>query len=127
MLATLFDFPLEDRRLLTALVGHVHLQQTAPIPMRRSPRFAWPNCARCSAYFTRLWNERVNAPPRPDLISMLAHSPATRNMGPMEYMGNLVLLIVGGNDTTRNSMTGGLLALHQQSRKRWPSCAPTPR
>ena len=63
-------------------------------------------------YFTRLWNERVNAPPRSDLISMLAHGPATRNMSPMEYMGNLVLLIVGGNDTTRNSMTGGLLALH---------------
>jgi cytochrome P450 len=63
-------------------------------------------------YFTRLWNERVNAPPRSDLVSMLAHGAATRNMGPMEYMGNLVLLIVGGNDTTRNSMTGGLLALH---------------
>ena len=43
---------------------------------------------------------------------MLAHGPATRNMSPLEYMGNLVLLIVGGNDTTRNSMTGGLLALH---------------
>ncbi len=63
------------------------------------------------AYFTRLWNERVNAPPKNDLISMLAHNPATRNMGPLEYMGNLVLLIVGGNDTTRNSMTGGLLAM----------------
>ena len=63
-------------------------------------------------YFTRLWNERINAPPRTDLVSMLAHGPATRNMGPMELMGNLVLLIVGGNDTTRNSMTGGLLALH---------------
>jgi cytochrome P450 len=64
------------------------------------------------AYFTKLWNERVNAPPRPTW-SMLAHGPATRNMTPQEYMGNLVLLIVGGNDTTRNSMTGGLLALHQ--------------
>ena len=64
-------------------------------------------------YFTRLWNERVNEPPRTDLISMLAHGPATRNMGPAEFMGNLALLIVGGNDTTRNSMTGGLLALHE--------------
>ena len=64
-------------------------------------------------YFTRLWNERVNEPPRPDLVSMLAHSPTTRHMGPLEYMGNLVLLIVGGNDTTRNSMTGGVLALHR--------------
>jgi len=63
-------------------------------------------------YFTRLWNERVNQPPRTDLVSMLAHGPDTRNMGPMEYMGNLALLIVGGNDTTRNSMTGGVLALH---------------
>jgi cytochrome P450 len=64
-------------------------------------------------YFTKLWNERVNAPPRTDLVSMLAHGAATRNMAPMEFMGNLVLLIVGGNDTTRNSMTGGLLALSQ--------------
>jgi cytochrome P450 len=64
-------------------------------------------------YFTRLWNERVNEPPRTDLVSMLAHGADTKNMTPHEYMGNLTLLIVGGNDTTRNSMTGGLLALHQ--------------
>jgi cytochrome P450 len=64
-------------------------------------------------YFTRLWNERVNAPPKTDLISMLAHGPSTRNMGPIEFMGNLVLLIVGGNDTTRNSMTGSMLAMHR--------------
>jgi cytochrome P450 len=63
-------------------------------------------------YFTKLWNQRVNAPPATDLISMLAHGPSTRNMSPQEYMGNLILLIVGGNDTTRNSMTGGLHALH---------------
>jgi cytochrome P450 len=44
---------------------------------------------------------------------MLAHGEATRNMPPMEYLGNLLLLIVGGNDTTRNSITGGVLALNQ--------------
>jgi cytochrome P450 len=67
----------------------------------------------CLACFTGLWNERVNAAPRGDLVSMLAHAPATRHMSPQEFLGNLLLLIVGGNDTTRNSMTGGLLALHQ--------------
>jgi cytochrome P450 len=67
----------------------------------------------CLAYFTRLWNERVDQPPRGDLISMLAHGEATRDMTPDEYLGNVILLIVGGNDTTRNSLSGGLLALNQ--------------
>jgi len=110
MLATLFDFPMRDRRLLTwwsdvstAHVGERYLLQ--------SEAQRWEELGRCLAYFTRLWNERVNAPPAPDLISMLAHGEATRGMGPREFLGNLVLLIVGGNDTTRNSMTGGVLAL----------------
>ena len=51
--------------------------------------------------------------PGNDLISMLAHGESTRNMDKMEYLGNLILLIVGGNDTTRNSISGGLLALNQ--------------
>ncbi|WP_296223138.1 cytochrome P450, partial [uncultured Sphingomonas sp.] len=63
------------------------------------------------AYFTQLWNERVNAEPTGDLISMLAHDPATRGMSPMEYFGNVMLLTVGGNDTTRNTMTGSVYAL----------------
>ena len=65
---------------------------------------------RCGAngYLTK---ERAGAEPRPDLVSMLAHSPSFQNMGPQEFLGTLILLIVGGNDTTRNSMTGGLLAL----------------
>jgi cytochrome P450 len=56
----------------------------------------------------------VNNPePGNDLISMLAHADATRNMAPMEYLGNVILLIVGGNDTTRNSLSGGVLALNE--------------
>ncbi|MFO1326582.1 MAG: cytochrome P450 [Rubrivivax sp.] len=111
MLATLFDFPFEDRRLLTWW-SDVSTMNKAVNPDALDPQERMAELGRMLAYFTRLWNERVNAPPRNDLVSMLAHNPATRNMTPQEYMGNLVLLIVGGNDTTRNSMTGGLLAMH---------------
>ena len=110
MLATLFDFPLEDRRLLTHW-SDVATSNKLIDPNAISPEERMAELGKMLAYFTRLWNERVNAPPTTDLVSMLAHGAATRDMGPMEYMGNLVLLIVGGNDTTRNSMTGGLLAL----------------
>jgi cytochrome P450 len=111
MLATLFDFPFEDRRLLTWW-SDVATMNKATNPDALDPQERMAELGKMLAYFTKLWNERVNEPPRTDLISMLAHNPATRNMAPMEFMGNLVLLIVGGNDTTRNSMTGGLLALH---------------
>jgi cytochrome P450 len=67
----------------------------------------------CVDYFLRLWEERVNAPPKNDLISMLAHGESTKNMDRMEYLGNLILLIVGGNDTTRNTISGSILALNQ--------------
>lgn len=114
MLATLFDFPFEDRKLLT---WWSDVSTTVPasgaIPSIKTWEDRQAEMMKCLTYFTRLWNERVNAAPGHDLISMLAHSPATRNMGPNEFMGNLVLLIVGGNDTTRNSMTGGLHALLQ--------------
>jgi cytochrome P450 len=111
MLATLFDFPLQDRRLLTYW-SDISTANKLTNPDAPEPEVRMAELRKMLEYFTRLWNERVNAPPRSDLVSMLAHGPATRNMGPLEYMGNLVLLIVGGNDTTRNSMTGGLLALH---------------
>jgi cytochrome P450 len=111
MLATLFDFPLHDRRLLTYW-SDISTANKLTNPDAPEPEVRMAELRKMLEYFTRLWNERVNEAPRSDLISMLAHGPATRNMGPLEYMGNLVLLIVGGNDTTRNSMTGGLLALH---------------
>ena len=111
MLATLFDFPWEDRRKLTRWSEvATALPGTGVYETEEQRR---EELAECLAYFTRLWNERVNAEPGPDLISMMAHSDATRNMSPNEFLGNLILLIVGGNDTTRNTMSGSVLALHQ--------------
>ncbi|MBN8507846.1 MAG: cytochrome P450 [Burkholderiales bacterium] len=112
MLATLMDFPLEDRRLLTWWSDvATSVPEVDHLVESQEARLA--ELGKMLAYFSRLWNERVNSAPKNDLVSMLAHNPATRNMGPLELMGNLVLLIVGGNDTTRNSMSGGVLAFHR--------------
>jgi len=111
MLATLFDFPWEERRKLTRWSDVATAVEGSGIIETEEQRRA--ELLECLDYFTVLWNERVNKEPGNDLISMLAHGEATRNMEPMEYLGNVILLIVGGNDTTRNSITGGLLALNQ--------------
>ncbi|MGH6963084.1 MAG: cytochrome P450 [Phenylobacterium sp.] len=123
-LATLFDFPWEDRRKLTrwsdvatAAPDSGIFDSTDPDKAEEQRR---AELFECVDYFMRLWNERVNEPPKHDLISMLCHGEATRDMDRMEYLGNLILLIVGGNDTTRNTITGSVLALHQnpeQNRK----------
>ena len=113
MLATLFDFPFEDRRLLTKwsdvttdvemFVNEEKIQERREI------------LRECLAYFTRLWLERAEQPPKFDFISLMAHNPDTKDMinNPMELLGNLILLIVGGNDTTRNSISAGIVALNQ--------------
>lgn len=110
MLATLFDFPVEDRKLLTywSDVATIDFTSGGPIDTE-AKRMA--ELTKCLEYFTGLWNERVNEEPRPDLISMMSHAPATRDMDPHEFLGNLILLIVGGNDTTRNSMSGSVVAM----------------
>lgn len=110
-LATLFDFPWEDRRKLTYWSDIATAGKSSPLFV--SDEHRREQLYDCAHYFTGLWNERVNAPPRNDLISMMAHGPSTRNMDRMEFLGNLVLLIVGGNDTTRNTITGSVLALNQ--------------
>ncbi|HET6473719.1 MAG TPA: cytochrome P450 [Pseudomonadales bacterium] len=111
MLATLFDFPFEDRRKLTywsdMAVADASSGLYESVDHQRAELLA------CLEYFTRLWNERVNKTDGNDLITMLANGESTKNMPPMEYLGNLILLIVGGNDTTRNSISGGVLALNQ--------------
>ena len=111
MLAILFDFPWEDRRKLTRWSDVATALPGGGIVESDEQRE--DELRECLTCFTALWNERMNAEPRGDLISMMAHAEATRHMEPMEYLGNLILLIVGGNDTTRNSISGGLLALNQ--------------
>jgi cytochrome P450 len=111
MLATLFDFPFEDRSKLTRWSDVATADEDSGIIESEDQRRE--ELTECLEYFTRLWNERVNEPLKPDLISMLAHGESTRNMDPMEYLGNLVLLIVGGNDTTRNSISGGVRFLNE--------------
>jgi cytochrome P450 len=111
MLATLFDFPWEDRRKLTRWSDVATALPKSGVYESQEQRLA--ELYECGEYFSRLWNERVNAPPKTDLISMMAHSDATRHMDRENLLGNLILLIVGGNDTTRNSMTGSVLALNE--------------
>lgn len=111
MLATLFDFPFEERRKLTRWSDVATAIPGGGVVDSQEQRRA--ELTECGTYFTELWNQRVNAEPKGDLISMMAHADATRNMEPREFLGNLILLIVGGNDTTRNSISGGVLALNE--------------
>jgi cytochrome P450 len=112
MLATLFDYPFEERQDLTYWSNIATTNLKDPDALVKTDEERFTELRKMAAAMTRLWNDRVNAPPRPDLISMLAHGEATRDMDPQEFMGNCALLIVGGNDTTRNSISGGLWALH---------------
>ncbi len=111
MLATLFDFPFEERRKLTRWSDVTTALPKSGIVESEEQRRKELN--ECREYFAKLWNERVNAEPRGDLLSMMAHSEATRHMDPDNLMGNIILLIVGGNDTTRNTMSASVLALNE--------------
>ncbi|HAF68438.1 MAG TPA: cytochrome P450 [Acidimicrobiaceae bacterium] len=109
MLATLFDFPFEERRKLTRWSDVATAAPGSGIidseEQRRGELFEM------LSYFNNIWEQR-KAEPTGDFVSMLAHGEDTKDMQPLEFMGNLILLIVGGNDTTRNSMSAGVHALN---------------
>jgi len=111
MLATLFDFPFEDRRKLTRW-SDITFAVPQPGGLVESVEQRRDELLECLEYFTRLKEERLNKP-GDDLVSMLAHGEDTRDMPPMQYLGNLLLLIVGGNDTTRNTMSGSIYSLNK--------------
>jgi cytochrome P450 len=110
MLATLFDFPFEERSKLTRWSDvSTAVPGGGVIDSEEQRR---EELMECLVYFTQIWEQR-KVKPTGDFVSMLAHGEDTKNMEPLEFLGNLILLIVGGNDTTRNSMTGGVLALNE--------------
>ena len=111
MLATLFDFPWEERRQLTRWSDVAIANVAAPDAVVKSEAERMAELTTMGETMAALWKERAAQPPKFDLVSMMAHAEATRDMPIREFIGNFALLIVGGNDTTRNSMTGGLIAL----------------
>ncbi|HIG21145.1 MAG TPA: cytochrome P450 [Henriciella marina] len=114
MLATLFDFPFEDRHKLP-FWSDVATTSDAVGVVGADMEWRMKHLTECLEYFSRLWVERANQPQKFDFISLLAHSEDTKHMidEPMELLGNLMLLIVGGNDTTRNSISGGVYFLNK--------------
>jgi len=115
MLATLFDFPYEARRKLTfwSDMATASPDQVGAVGVTEEQRRI--ELMKCLEEFTALYKQREGRPQGEclDLVTALANGEATRGMPPIEYLGTLILLIVGGNDTTRNSISGGVLALNE--------------
>ena len=117
MLATLFDFPYAERRRLTfwsemATSAEGQVGASGVTPEQRQAALM-----ECLEVFQGLAKERkkksADDEDKIDLVSLMANGPAMQDLSPLEHLGTLVLLIVGGNDTTRNSISGGVLALNE--------------
>jgi cytochrome P450 len=109
MLATLFDFPFDKRRLLPR--GSDLILSGIGQGPGTEERVA--EIMEVFGHFSALWEQRSKAPPSDDLISMLAHGESTKSDDPQVYFSNIVLLTVAGSDTTRHSITGGLIAFNE--------------
>jgi cytochrome P450 len=116
MLAILFDFPREERNKLNQwsdMAGDIEIGATSEGRLKRANESAGLVGA-----FMQLWNQKAQDPSGPDLISVMLRSDAMSHMEPNEFLANLILLIVGGNDTTRNSMSAYAWGLHQYADQR---------
>lgn len=109
-LATLLDFPIEERAQLirwSDVTTNGANPDVCPGGMEQRRR----ELLECLDTFTDLYKARQTRQDPNDLLSLLATSDRTNSFSPMELLGNVILLIVGGNDTTRNSMTGSVYFL----------------
>ena len=112
MIATLLGVPQEDRHQLIKWSNAISNADDPDYAMSAGDFYR--TLAEMNEYFGAIWADRKAASdPGDDLISMLAYNPSTRDMDAKQLVGNMVLLMVGGNDTTRNSISGSVLALNQ--------------
>jgi len=108
MLAILFDYPWEERQDLIKWSDAI----TSMDMIENRPQERMVMMFEMATRFHALWEERSNAEPAPDLLSMMIHSDALGEMNAQEFLGNMALLVVAGNDTTRNSMSAIITAFN---------------
>lgn len=110
MLATLFGYPIADRARLKYWSDMIAGIPGDGVVESWEQRDAELN--NMAAEFIKVREQRRTEPPAADLISILTHSPTGATLDDRAFVSNMTLMLVGGNDTTRNTMSGGVLALH---------------